>query len=468
MPTPADPLAAALDAQRRAFEADRLPTAAERIRRLDALKGMIKRYGPQLTAALKHDFSARSEIEIALAEFVPSVQHLNYLRRRVRRWMRPERRQLPLHLRPGRAEVRYQPLGVVGIIVPFNYPVLLTVAPLATALAAGNRALIKLPEATPETSALMVEALAATFDTGLVMGLEGNAGTSARFSRLPFDHLLFTGSGRIGREVMHAAAEHLTPVTLELGGKSPALIDEDADLDEAAARICFGKSLNAGQTCIAPDYVLVPRAREAAFLEAYRRAFARFYPALPDNRDYGGIISDSHLERLAALIEDARRGGATIIELGPAPLGGGRRLAPVMITGVAEGMRVMREEIFGPILPVVPYDRLEDATAHVNAQARPLALYFFGRNRSRQRQVLDSTLSGGAAINDTVVQVAADDLPFGGVGASGMGRYHGREGFITMSNARAVLYRPRINPGRLLYPPWNGRLARLALAWLQR
>jgi len=462
-------LEARLRTLRGAYDAASQPSASLRIERLRALEAMLKAHRGAITDALRADFSARSADEVAFAEFVPAIGYCRYLARRVTRWMRPERRHLALHFHPGRVEVRYQPLGVVGIIVPFNYPVMLTCSPLATALAAGNHAMIKLPEATPETSAVMAEAIASHFPPDVVTAITGGADVSAAFSRLPFDHLLFTGSGAVGRKVMQAAADTLTPVTLELGGKSPVLVDDDVSLDEAAARIVFGKMLNAGQTCVAPDYALVPRRLEQPFVEAFAAAFGRQFPAVANNPDFGGIISDAHLARLDALLADAASKGATIHRLAPAPVADGtRRFAPAIVTAVDDAMRIMQEEIFGPVLPVVPFDALEDAIAYVNHRDRPLALYYFGHDRRRQRHVCDATHSGAVAINETVMQVAVDDVPFGGIGASGMGHYHGHEGFLAMSKAKPVLYKGRFNASRLLYPPYGGRIARRIVRMLLR
>ncbi|NVL30075.1 aldehyde dehydrogenase family protein [Pseudomonas syringae pv. actinidiae] len=351
------------------------------------------------------------------------------------------------------------PLGVIGVIVPWNYPLFLAIGPLIGALAAGNRVMLKLSESTPATGALLKRLLANVFPEDLVAVVLGEAETGMAFSRLPFDHLLFTGATSIGKHVMRAAAENLTPVTLELGGKSPAIVSQDVPLQDAAERIAFGKTLNAGQTCIAPDYVLVPKDRLTGFVNAYTAAVKRFYPTLIDNPDYTAIINHRQLLRLNHYLEDAANKGAKIITL--YEQGQDRRMPFSVLLDVSDDMLVMQDEIFGPLLPVVPYDRIEDAYAYINQRPRPLALYYFGYDKAEQRQVLERTHSGGVSINDTLMHAAQDDLPFGGVGPSGMGNYHGREGFLTFSQAKAVFTKQRLNAARLIYPPYGKAIQRL-------
>ena len=459
-----------LTTQRSAYRDDPLPSAAERIGRLKALKAMLQDNREALLKAMSADFSARSHQEMLITELVTVIQSINYMCRRVKGWMKPQRRHLPFYLQPGRAEVHYQPLGVVGIIVPFNYPLMLSCSPLATALVAGNRAMLKMPEATPQTSALLAEVIEAYFPSELVAVVTGELEVSIAFSKLPFDHLVFTGSATAGRQVMRSAADNLTPVTLELGGKSPAIIDSDFDIAEAARRICFGKSINAGQTCIAPDYVLVPKPALDPFVSAYRSAFQDFYPTLAGNPDYTALISDRHARRLDRLIIDAIERGARVERLGADPIADGtRRYAPALLLGVDDRMQVMQEEIFGPLLPILTYENLDQALAYINHHPRPLALYYFGLDRHRHRRVIEDTHSGGVTINEVMLHVAVDDLPFGGIGPSGMGHYHGREGFQTLSKAKSVLVKPRFfNTARVFYPPYGGRLGRLVLDYLLR
>jgi len=382
--------------------------------------------------------------------------------------MKSRRRSVGLAFQPASARVHYQPLGVVGVIVPWNYPLFLAIGPLTGALAAGNRVMLKLSETTPATGRLLKDLLESVFPTDMVCVVLGEADVGEAFSRLPFDHLLFTGATSIGRHVMRAAADNLTPVTLELGGKSPAIVSASVPLADAAERIAFGKTLNAGQTCVAPDYVLVPRARISGFIDAYRDAVRRFYPQITGNPDYTAIISPRHLARLNGYLDDARRQGARVTSLYPDETPPDRRLPPLVLENVTDAMQVMQDEIFGPLLPVVPYDQIDDAIAYINQRPRPLALYYFGYERGEQRRVLDTTHSGGACLNDTLLHVAQDDLPFGGVGPSGMGHYHGYEGFQTFSKAKGVLAKQRLNLARLIYPPYGKRLQHLVYRFFIR
>ncbi|MDR2306241.1 MAG: coniferyl aldehyde dehydrogenase [Paucimonas sp.] len=447
--------------QRQAFAGHPMPPAAQRRQWLKSLREALLADQEALVAATDEDFSGRSRDETLIAELLPSIQGLRHAERHLQRWMRPSRRRVGLAFQPASAQVLYQPLGVVGIIVPWNYPLFLAIGPLTGALAAGNRVMLKLSEATPATNRVLKALLERVFPEDLVSVVLGEVAVGQAFSRLPFDHLLFTGATGIGRQVMLAAAHNLTPVTLELGGKSPAIVSADVPLDTAAERIAFGKTLNAGQTCVAPDYVLVPRPRLDAFADAYRRAVRRLYPRITDNPDYSAIINPRQLERLEHLLADAREQGAEVLDLYDDEPRQGRRLPPHLLTAVTDHMQVMQQEIFGPLLPLVPYDRLDDALAYINQRPRPLALYYFGYDRGEQARVLRDTHSGGVCLNDTLLHVAQDDLPFGGIGPSGMGHYHGQEGFQTFSKAKAVLAKQRLNAARLIYPPYGKALQRL-------
>ncbi|MGK8440116.1 coniferyl aldehyde dehydrogenase [Ectopseudomonas hydrolytica] len=445
--------------QRAAFAANPMPSAEQRIQWLKALSELLTEQQDALIAAISQDFSNRSADETLLAELMPSLHGIHYASRRIRKWMKPSRRSVGLQFMPAAAKVVYQPLGVVGIIVPWNYPLFLAIGPLTGALAAGNRVMIKMSESTPATSQLVKDLLARIFPEDLVSVALGEAEVGMAFSKLPFDHLLFTGATSIGRHVMRAAAENLTPVTLELGGKSPAIVSADVPLEHAAERIAFGKTLNAGQTCVAPDYVLVPRDRVDGFVSAYREVVQRFYPQLKDNPDYTAIINERQLARLNGYLQDAQAKGARIVPIYPEAQG--RRLPQSLVLDVNDDMKLMQDEIFGPLLPVVPYDRIEDAFAYVNARPRPLALYYFGYDRREQQRVLHETHSGGVCLNDTLLHVAQDDMPFGGVGPSGMGHYHGHEGFLTFSKAKGVLIKQRFNAARLIYPPYGKAIQKL-------
>ncbi|WAN09545.1 coniferyl aldehyde dehydrogenase [Stutzerimonas balearica] len=459
-------LEAVFACQRAAFAAEPMPSEEDRLRWLDALRDVLATHQPALIEAISTDFGHRSADETLLAELMPSLHGIRYACRHLRRWMKPSRRRVGLAFQPASARVVYQPLGVVGIIVPWNYPLYLAIGPLVGALAAGNRVMLKMSESAPATGRLLRDLLGQVFAEHEVAVVLGDVETGKQFTRLPFDHLLFTGSTEVGRQVMQSAAANLTPVTLELGGKSPAIVAADVPLEQAAERIAFGKTLNAGQTCVAPDYVLVPQQRLEAFVEAYRLAVQRFFPQLTDNPDYTSIINERQLLRLEGYLADARARGALLLPLFDE--GQGRRLPHHILLDVNDDMQVMQDEIFGPLLPVLPYASLDEAIAYVNARPRPLALYFFGYDRAEQQQVLERTHSGGVCLNDTLLHVAQDDLPFGGIGASGMGHYHGHEGFLTFSKAKAVFSKPRFNAARLIYPPYGGRLQRLIRQLLVR
>ncbi|WP_165857420.1 coniferyl aldehyde dehydrogenase [Marinobacter sp. JSM 1782161] len=444
--------------QRQAFRRNPDPSLTERRENLKRLKRLLLDNEDRLIEAVDRDFSCRSADETRIAEQMPSVQGINYALKHLAEWMKPSRRSVSMLFQPASNKVHYQPVGVVGIIVPWNYPLMLSMGPLTAALAAGNRAMIKMSEFTPHFSALIKELIEDRFPQDLVSVINGDADVAADFTTRPFDHLLFTGSTAVGRHVMRAAAENLTPVTLELGGKSPAIVSDDVPMRDATERLAFGKAVNAGQTCVAPDYVLCPADRLQTFIDEFRTRLASMYPTLRDNNDYTAIINERHYQRLNGLLEDARSKGAKIVEINPAAenLGdGGRKMAMHLVLNPTEDMRVMQEEIFGPILPVVTYASLDQALDYINDRPRPLALYYFGYEKDAQDYVTRNTHAGGMCINDTLMHVAQDDLPFGGVGESGMGHYHGKEGFLTFSHAKSVYSRQRINSGRFVYPPYN-------------
>jgi acyl-CoA reductase-like NAD-dependent aldehyde dehydrogenase len=449
--------------QRDAAARHPFPDRATRDRRLAAFERLLRENVGARPAAIAHDFGHRSQHETRLLETFPSLEAVKHARRHLRGWMKPRRRGVSLWFQPGRAEVFPQPLGVVGIVVPWNYPLYLAAGPLVGALAAGNRAMIKMSELAPATGALLERLVGESFAHDEVCVVNGDADVGRAFSSLPFDHLLFTGSTAVGRAVMRAAAENLTPVTLELGGKSPAIVGPDYGIGAAAERILIGKCLNAGQTCIAPDYALVPAAQADAFVAAARRTVADCYPDLMRSPDYTAIVNGRHFARLIGLLEEARSRGAEILTLaaGAAPDPSTRRIPPTIVRGAPEDCAVMREEIFGPILPVVPYATLDEALAYVNARPRPLALYYFDRDEARIGRVLAGTVAGGVTINDTILHIAQDDLPFGGVGASGMGEYHGRAGFDAFSKRKAVFRQARLNAMGLFKPPYGKRFERL-------
>jgi len=436
------------------------PTYGARRDALDRLEHVLRDSAASLSAAISRDFGHRSAHETQLLELFPSLEAIKHTRGSLRSWMRPKKRFASLWFMPARTELRPQPLGVVGIIVPWNYPLLLAVAPLVSALAAGNRVMIKMSEFTPATGELFANLIHRAFPQGEVVVVNGGPETGKAFSTLAFDHLLFTGSTSVGRQVMRAAAENLVPVTLELGGKSPAIVAEDFPIDLAAERILFGKCLNAGQTCIAPDYVLLPRGKEQAFAEAAAHYVQSRYPGL--GADYTAIVNARHRERLQGWLDEARQQGANIRNLSDIePASDSGKIAPSLVLNAPESSRLMRDEIFGPILPVVSCSSLPEAIRHVNERPRPLALYVFSHDSATVDRVLDETVSGGVTVNETLMHISQESLPFGGVGPSGMGHYHGKFGFDTFSKLKPVFHQARFNGLKLFQPPYGKRFETL-------
>ena len=464
-----------LAVQRAAFEAARPEPVAMRRDRIARAVALLVDNADALAAAMSADFGNRSRELAMLTDMLPAVNLGKYCLKRLRRWTTPERRStsFPLGLLGGRAQVRYEPKGVIGIVSPWNFPVGLTFAPMMQAFAAGNRVLLKPSEFTPQTSALMADLMRRAFAPEEAAVVTGGADVAARFVSLPFDHLVFTGSTATGRKVAEAAARNLVPVTLELGGKSPVIIGRSANLARAAERIAIGKLMNAGQVCLAPDYLLVPQERAGEIVEALTASVAKLYPAVLANDDYTSIVNDAHFERLRGLVADAVAKGASALQIDPAgedyATGNSRKLPLTVLTGVDDDMDVMQQEIFGPVLPIMTYRQPDEAIAYVNRHPRPLGLYYFGEDRAEEEQVLRRTISGGVTVNDVIFHIAQDDLPFGGVGDSGMGHYHGPEGFRAFSHARAVYRQPRIDVSGLagLKPPY-GRATRRALRMLLR
>ncbi|SLN42160.1 Coniferyl aldehyde dehydrogenase [Roseovarius albus] len=457
-----------LGAQKAAFQADPMPDRTSRIRRLDKLHNALLDHTDALISAVSSDFSNRAAAETYLTEIAPLLEGIAYYRKRLKRLMKPQRRHVPLLLQPASARVYCQPLGVVGIVVPWNFPIFLTLSPMIGALAAGNRVMLKTSEFAPQTGTLLQKILNDLYAQDEVALVTGDEAISTAFTALPFDHLVFTGSTQVGKVVMRAAAENLTPVTLELGGKSPAIVHEDFPVEEAAKRLAFGKCMNAGQICVAPDYILCPRKKLDDFCDAFAEVVRKSYPSLRDNIDYTAIITNRQKARLERYLSDAQDKGAQLITINPAKdsFEGSRKLPVTLIRDATDDMLVMQEEIFGPILPVLPYDSLDDAIAFVNARPRPLALYYFDWNKARANELLSRTHSGGVGLNETLTHVAVDDMPFGGIGPSGMGHYHGKEGFYTFSKAKGVLRKGRLNTASLVGPPWDTTMYR-GLRWLQ-
>ncbi|MDP6764463.1 MAG: coniferyl aldehyde dehydrogenase [SAR324 cluster bacterium] len=444
------------DQMREAQLADPMPgleTRRDRLQRL--LKGLEERE-EAFTKAISTDFGQRSAFETANYDITVTLADIKYQIRNLARWMRIRKRSVPLHLMPGRARIVPQPLGVVGVISPWNFPVFLSLSPVAGAIAAGNRVMLKPSEWTPKTSALLAELASEAFEPDEFAVFEGGIETGRAFSELPFDHLLFTGSTRVAKEVSNSAAKNLTPLTLELGGKSPALVCPGANLKRAAERIVFGKLANAGQICIAPDYVFVERAKFHDFIEMLQTYIKKAYPRLNNNPDYTSIISADHFSRLNRMIEEAREEGAEIISINPdgetlEP--SARKIPPTLILRPNPMLGVMQEEIFGPILPVLSYEKIEEAIEFIQHRARPLALYLFTEKARERERILRETISGGVAVNEVLFHCVCETLPFGGVGASGMGSYHGQAGFDTFSHLKPVFIQPRFNFNFFLVPP---------------
>ena len=458
-----------LNAQKKAYQLAPAPLVQKRRSQLTQLKDALLTYQDKLVAALEQDYGRRSAQDTLLSDILPCVMSINYTIKNLKKWMKPQRRHAGLLLSPAKINVHYQPLGVIGIIAPWNFPVMLSIGPLITALAAGNRAMIKLSEFTPATNTVITHMLASIFDNDTVAVVEGEADVAAAFSSLAFNHLIFTGSTTVGRHVMRAAADNLTPVTLELGGKSPVIIADDMPIKTAVERIIFGKCLNAGQICVAPDYIFCPENKVSEFISAYQSQFQKMYGKQSTSNDYGNVINEGQYSRLLTWLDDAVEKGATVISANSQEINRTSRQLPTqLVTGTTDEMLVMQEEIFGPILPIIGYKELNEAINYINERPHPLALYIMSFDETTQKELLNKTHSGGVCINETIFHVAADDAPFGGVGDSGMGHYHGKEGFLTFSKAKTVLSRGKLNTGKLVHPPYGGFIQKLMLKMFMR
>ncbi|MBY8335809.1 coniferyl aldehyde dehydrogenase [Alteriqipengyuania sp. NZ-12B] len=469
--TPPQTLERILESQRRAFTAARPEPLSIRRDRIKRAMSILSQHGESLAEAMNADFGSRSFEGSMMTDIVSTIGFGKYCLKNMDHWAAPDKRSVrfPLGLMGAKAEVRYEPKGVIGIMSPWNFPVNLSFGPLMQVLAAGNRAMIKPSEFTPATSDRMRELVADVFDEDEVTVITGGPDMAQAFSSLPFDHLVFTGSTATGRKVMEAAAKNLVPVTLELGGKSPTIIGKGADLTRAGERIALGKMLNAGQICLAPDYLLVPEDQEEGVVAAVQLGVHQMYPTLLDNEDYTAIISDKHFERLKGIVEDAKAKGAEAIEVNPAnesfSSANTRKMPLTILRNVTDDMKAMQEEIFGPVLPVKTYKAIDEAVDYINDHDRPLGLYYFGSNAKEQEHVLDRTISGGVTVNDVIFHISVEDMPFGGVGPSGIGSYHGPEGFREFSHARSTYQQPKIDIAKLagLKPPY-GDAAKKAIA----
>jgi len=431
------------------------PSYEVRLNRLERLEKAIENFADKIQVAINDDYGHRSAAETNAFDITVPIGDVRMNKKNLKKWMKYKKYPIPLHLEPASGKVIPQPKGVIGVISPWNFPIYLATAPLAAALAAGNRVMIKPSELTPKTSLVLKEMIESEFDEQEVSVHLGGADVASEFSSLPFNHILFTGSTNVGKMVAQAAAKNLTPVTLELGGKSPTIVGKGADLERAAERIAYAKTANAGQICVAPDYVFVPKESLTEFITLVEKNLKHFYPQGFTSDDYTSILTSRHKERLESMVQEVKESGADVREVftGSAI---GNKLSPTLLVNPGLSSKVMQEEIFGPLLPIMTYDKVEDAINFINSRPSPLALYIFSDDKSEQNQWLTQTISGGACVNEAVFHVVADTMPFGGVGESGMGAYHGQAGFETFSHMKSVLFQPKLNGAFLFNPPFVG------------
>lgn len=453
-------LHALLSAQKNAYDSQGIPSLEHRLASLNDLFNILKTNQHAIAEAISKDFGHRAQQETQLAELFLCIDGIRYIRKHLKKWMRPQKRSTSIWLLGSGNRVIPQPLGVVGIVVPWNYPLFLCISPLIGALAAGNRCMIKMAANSRHLSQLLKGLFAEKFSADMLTIAHGAKGTD--FSSLAFDHLIFTGSGDSGRQVMRAAANNLTPVTLELGGKSPTIIAADYSITKAADRLLFSKCLNAGQTCVAPDYVFVPEGKIDEFIAASKVIISGRYTNI-ESADYTSIIDDRAYLRLKNTLADAIDQGATATVLVPNSDANDvtRKFPPTLLTQVKGTMRVMQEEIFGPLLPIMAYQHIDDVLGYINSKDRPLALYLFSNDKQLQDKVINKTRSGGVCLNDAALHVGQNDMPFGGAGESGMGQYHGTEGFMAMSKLRPIFKQARFSPLAMMYPPYGQKFDRI-------
>lgn len=465
--TPRTAMQDILDRQRAAYLAEGLVSSEVRIDRLERAVGVLKKHQKTFVDAMTEDFGHRSEHQSLFTDIASSIGPLRHAQKHLKAWQKKDKRKVTpgiLALLGAKAWVEYQPLGVVGVISPWNFPVNLTFTPLAGILSAGNRCMIKPSEYTPATSEAMARAFAEDFDEDEIAVITGGPQTGADFSSLAFDHLLFTGATSVAKHVMRAASENLVPVTLELGGKSPVIVSSNASMDETASAIMAGKTLNAGQICLAPDYVFVPRDRVGDFVDSSKRAVAKMFPTLLDNPDYTSVVNARHHERINGYLDEAKERGVEVVEINPANEDfrqqSAHKIPPTLVIDPPEDSAIMQEEIFGPVMPIKPYDHVSETVDYINAHDRPLGLYYFGNDRQEAEAVVGHTTSGGVTLNDVIMHISQENLPFGGVGPSGMGAYHGEDGFRTFSHAKSVFKQATFNPAEKLglRPPYGEKL----------
>ena len=466
----------ALLAQKKHFIKEGPPSLELRVDRLNRLKTLIMDNRYDFIEALNSDYGNRSKEASIMTDAYSIIPDLNTAIKNIKKWTKADKRSanFPFGFLGARAYVNYEPLGTVGMISPWNFPVNLSFGPLAAIFAAGNQVMHKPSELTPLTASLIKDLCDKAFDENEFATFLGGPEVGEAFTKLHFDHLLYTGSGNVGKHVMQSAAENLVPVTLELGGKSPVVIGDSADLKSSAKRIMFGKTLNAGQICLAPDYVIIHKDKKEEFITEAENAIKGFYPDIKDNEDYTSIINERHYNRINSLIEDAKEKGANVHQINPSNEDFTQqefyKIPPTIITNTSDDMRVMNEEIFGPVLPVLEYENIDDALSTINAKDRPLGLYYFGTDKKEESEIINKTSSGGVTVNNVIGHIQQTDLPFGGVGPSGMGRYQGYDGFKNFSNHRAVYKDVGFKFDKLfdgIRPPYKGNIEKILKALLK-
>jgi len=453
-----------LQAQREDYLKEGVVSAETRIDRMQRAVDVLVKYNGQLVDALNTDFTGRPREVSLLTDVGAGIAPLKHAIKHVRKWMKPEKRptMFPFNLLGGRSRIEYQPLGVVGVIAPWNFPVNMVFSPLAQVLAAGNRAMIKPSEFTPATTEVMVQMVNEAFDAKEIAMFDGGPEVGQAFSSLPFDHMIFTGATSIARHILAAASRNLVPTTLELGGKSPVVISRSADIEKSLGRIMVGKTMNAGQICLAPDYLMVPEEKLNEVIEAAQKAVADMYPSILDNPSYTSVVNQRHFERLSSYVAEAEERGQKVIAVNPAnedfsKQEGTLKIPPTLIPEPPEDLKVLQDEIFGPLLPIRTYKNFEETIDYINSKPRPLAAYYFGEDAQEEKAYTSLTTSGGVCINDVIMHVMQEELPFGGVGPSGMGAYHGYKGFQTFSHAKSIYKQAKVDVAKLggLKPPYG-------------
>ncbi len=454
-----------LDMQRAAFEAEGEVALETRIDRIDRCLALIVDNKEAICEAVAQDFGKRCSTVTKMTDLFTSVGSLKFAKKNLKKWMKPERRSpgIPMNLFGAKAHIHYQPKGVIGVMTPWNVPVNMIFSPLADVLAAGNRAMIKPSEFTPATAELMKKLFAQYFEPSEITVCTGGPEVGAAFSSLQFDHIIFTGATTVGRMVMQAAAANLVPVTLELGGKSPVIVSQSAPIHDAAESIITGKSMNAGQLCISPDYCFVPASRLEAFISTCKETINTQFPNIVSGGDFVSVVNERHYDRIKAYIDEAKEKGARVIELNPANEDWSdrsqHRIPLHLIVDADDDLACMQDEIFGPILNIKSYRKLDDCIQFINKRPRPLAMYYYGKDKEEERHVLANTIAGGVTVNNIAMHVSCDDIPFGGVGNSGMGHYRGREGFKTFSHAKSVYRQGFVDLAKLggTLPPFTDK-----------